>query len=446
MPSARYWRVIAVDTWGGGDLELSELHLHDGSGRVDAPATISSTIAPASGALADLKDNDTGTVTAWPVASYRAPGFAIAWDFGSATTVAAVRPGGGSTRSKFIESLTLQYSADNVTWNTLIRYYGLTFPGAATLATLSLQQRERLTWDPAGLSPSNASLTNNNLTAHTINVGQARGNVGLQTGKWYFECYLNNSGAQNGTMLGIASDQHSLVAFPGSDAHSYGYYAFDGKKYNQNVPVAYAATYTTGDTVGIALDLDAGTLIFLKNNVDLGVAYSGIASASWFPIVSQGSSAGTNGQVTINFGASSFTYTPPSGYQAFNKHLQPAFETPPNTRLIGQPTHIAVDGGGTLSTSVLDTLTPFRDIENGGPGIITGTVKIDSSPDIPVRRKVRLHRDKDGICVAETWSNATTGAYAFSGLDITRKYHVVAFDHTGDRRAVIADNLTPEVA
>lgn len=43
----------------------------------------------------------------------------------------------------------------------------------------------------------------------------------------------------------------------------------------------------------------------------------------------------------------------------------------------------------------------------------------------------------------ETWSDATTGAYSFTGLRLTA-YYVVSFDHTNTFAAVIADNLTPE--
>ena len=56
MPAARYWRIVGVETYAGGDLELSELHLYDASGRVDAAATLTSTIAPAAGTLAALRD------------------------------------------------------------------------------------------------------------------------------------------------------------------------------------------------------------------------------------------------------------------------------------------------------------------------------------------------------------------------------------------------------
>ena len=43
-----------------------------------------------------------------------------------------------------------------------------------------------------------------------------------------------------------------------------------------------------------------------------------------------------------------------------------------------------------------------------------------------------------------TWSDATTGNYAFNGVRPDCKYFVTSFDYTGTYRAVIADNLTPD--
>lgn len=58
--------------------------------------------------------------------------------------------------------------------------------------------------------------------------------------------------------------------------------------------------------------------------------------------------------------------------------------------------------------------------------------------------RLRLFRDRDGVIVAETWSDAS-GNYAFAGIDPAERYSVVAYDHTHNYRAVIADNLLPEL-
>lgn len=83
----------------------------------------------------------------------------------------------------------------------------------------------------------------------------------------------------------------------------------------------------------------------------------------------------------------------------------------------------------------------------GGYGRITGTVKVKQSngTETPAHRRVRLLERRTAILVAETWSDATTGAYEFKGVDETRRFTVLAHDHTGAHNAVVADNVTPEV-
>jgi len=80
---------------------------------------------------------------------------------------------------------------------------------------------------------------------------------------------------------------------------------------------------------------------------------------------------------------------------------------------------------------------------NGGTQRITGTVKSTGTPNAPVFRRVRLHDQRSGRVISETWSDPVTGAYAFERI-APGPYFVIAFDHTQLYSAVVADNLTPE--
>lgn len=66
-----------------------------------------------------------------------------------------------------------------------------------------------------------------------------------------------------------------------------------------------------------------------------------------------------------------------------------------------------------------------------------------NSPKVPVSRRVRLYRDRDGLLIREAWSNAQ-GDYEFARIDSTTAYTVLSYDHEGDFRAVVADRVTPE--
>jgi len=84
------------------------------------------------------------------------------------------------------------------------------------------------------------------------------------------------------------------------------------------------------------------------------------------------------------------------------------------------------------------------DREFGGRGVVYGTVKVFGTPNFPKYARVRLVDEQTGISIRETWSSPLTGYYAFEGVDLRRKYTVLAYDPAKNLRAVVADNLTPE--
>lgn len=78
----------------------------------------------------------------------------------------------------------------------------------------------------------------------------------------------------------------------------------------------------------------------------------------------------------------------------------------------------------------------------GGLGELHGTFKRKGSPNnVSWRRRVVLLRKRDMVAVAEAWSDADTGAWAFTGIDPTELYVVVGLDYTGVFKAVCADPL-----
>jgi hypothetical protein len=85
----------------------------------------------------------------------------------------------------------------------------------------------------------------------------------------------------------------------------------DGQKENNNTQSSYGATYTTNDVIGIALDMDAGTVTFYKNNSSQGQAFSGLSGAFCFA-----GSPYNSGTHVWNFGQRAWVYTAPSGFKA----------------------------------------------------------------------------------------------------------------------------------
>lgn len=104
------------------------------------------------------------------------------------------------------------------------------------------------------------------------------------------------------------------------------------------------------------------------------------------------------------------------------------------------------DDGNAVGAPTLDMTPEFIDLENGGNGVISGVVKIDGDPtDVPVRRQVILLREPGAFAVRETWSDPITGAYQFEHINRAYKYTVLAYDYSHSYRAVLADNVTPDL-
>jgi hypothetical protein len=155
----------------------------------------------------------------------------------------------------------------------------------------------------------NGTISNGNLQYAQSSTGArtGRASIGVLSGKWYWELTADNSGNSN---VGVTNSLSNLGTYIGADANGWGYIA-SGSKSN-NGETAYGSSWTSGDIIGVALNMDAGTITFYKNNVSQGTAFSGL-SGTLFPSV--GTSNVSTCSFTINFGQRAFAY-PLSGFKA----------------------------------------------------------------------------------------------------------------------------------
>ena len=173
----------------------------------------------------------------------------------------------------------------------------------------------------------------------------AVGNGAMSTGKWYFEfCAINSDNSQ---MLGVADITKGLDrGYTGSSGDGL-YIYVDGDKYSPTANSSYGVSWTYGDVMGIAVDMDNNAMYFAKNNTWMnsgdptsgssktGAAYTTeLSGKTWVAAMGRGGLSNTNSG-TFNFGQDSsfagaktaqgntdgndkgdFYYTPPSGYLA----------------------------------------------------------------------------------------------------------------------------------
>lgn len=442
----RYWRLVGFAVPGNGPLELSEARLYADGVLADTAATLIATFTPDGGSLADLRDDLTTAVVRWNYENYSQPGFALVWDLGAGNDadITRLRLGASGYRDTFPSSIALQYSDAGVYWLTEATVANISFPGAWALTAdpAGAWVYGHATWNPADKGPQ-CALSNANLTAIVnAHYSGVRSTVGVSRGKWYWELT-----GVNYPIVGVGKRTAAVTgepSYPGADANGWGYFGFYStpRKVTNLVQVAYGSTWTT-EVLGVALDMDAGTLEFFKSGVSMGIAFTGLTGDIY--AMAAGYTASGNSILTANFGASAFLYAPPAGFK-------PGLFIPV---LIPHDVSAKVYTGHALPERLLPAAElpvttaqghfrefPYFDVYNGGVGLITGTVKEKSLPaNVPLARKVWLMDEASGMVVRETWSDATTGNYEFRGVRQGVKYTVLAYDYTHTYRAVVADNL-----
>jgi hypothetical protein len=163
------------------------------------------------------------------------------------------------------------------------------------------------TWNPLKKS-SFDTLLNGNLDAlcqGSANATFIYGTWGLSSGKWYWEVTINNVYSNFYPGMGICTDLNRQTDLSAGSSADY-YYIPSGNKVNALTQSAYGASFAGGDIMGVALDMDAGTITFYKNGVSQGQAFSGIIGTA-VPIVL----GGINVTIAANFGQRPFAYQTP---------------------------------------------------------------------------------------------------------------------------------------
>jgi hypothetical protein len=230
--------------------------------------------------------------------TYGTNGFELQFTDNSAATAAAIgkdSSGNGNNWTPNNISVTA-----GVTYDSMTDVPTLTSATAANFAVLNpLDTGSNITLSAANLQ-----------TSQGASAGISKGTIGVSSGKWYWEVTL----LSGTTSVGIANVTSSPTQnYVGQSSTSYGYYSGNGNKYNNASGSSYGASYTTNDVIGVALDLDAGTLVFYKNNSSQGTAFSSL-SGTFVPAIGNDQSNTT----AFNAGQRPFAYTPPSGYVALN--------------------------------------------------------------------------------------------------------------------------------
>ena len=115
---------------------------------------------------------------------------------------------------------------------------------------------------PTTFSNGNTRNESSNTSAYTPAVGT----LGVSSGKWYFECKMGTLGYTSFAdtpSIGIKSLDAGLYNTQYDDTIRA--YVRNGNKVLDSTTSSFGNTYTTGDIIGVAMDLDNGAVYFSKN-------------------------------------------------------------------------------------------------------------------------------------------------------------------------------------
>jgi len=234
------------------------------------------------------------------------------------------------------------YSGNGNNWtpNNISVTAGVTYDSMQDVPTLtSATAANYAVINPIYKSSSQPTISNGNLTVapNVATYQNAFSTIGSISGKQY--CEITITGAPNSAnMWGVANaaqlnSMTTTAEIIGSSALSgtgYGYY-YNGQKYSAGTLSSYGNAVSSGDVMGIALDLDNGKVWFSLNGTwqasgdpaaGTNAAFTGIvASGIWF----FGATAHSGGSTAFNynFGQQPFVYTPPTGFVALNTYNLP---------------------------------------------------------------------------------------------------------------------------
>ncbi|UUE96183.1 LamG domain-containing protein [Comamonas thiooxydans] len=470
-------RAQVWDTYGG-DLELFALQLFDASGRVDADAAITSSHPPLSGSLADLQASTSATACRFAAIDVRSPGFYLQWELPSEVAITQIRLG-GLERNRFARRLTLVAATAQA--SVLQTFADIGYPGDAILSGPVLNGDPSYGAVSLLLRPVPGNLAEiEDVSPLHRAVTPLGGVVGSMEAPLFGQAmmYFNGTGAR----LQLASYTHPNLN---------GTFTYEFWLHPSSVPSAETVIFSVDTVGGFSLLIRNQRLLVVARGV--GQLYASDAGPVLQAGVRKYVQVTRSADGTITFAADGVAFATYSGVidlffagpavldvgsvsawtPGMHFHgLMAVRCTNGATREMGVPSgpfsemgpqglvpragdcmawKVVSSPGGACVPQGLQSVSSSRaenmwDTEFGGKGVIYGSVARQGTPaNMPLKRRVRLHRSKDGYLARETWSKAD-GSYEFREISTKYEWDVIAWDHELQEYSTVANNQLAEVA
>lgn len=169
-------------------------------------------------------------------------------------------------------------------------------------------------WDATG-KPTSIVIEADFLSINkdTAGLGATRGTVGKVDGEWYWEVQL--LAPSDSLLVGTGTTALSLVNPFTATPPMWSWYS-NTNPGNAKICSAWlggSVAATTGDIVGVALDMPSHSVTFYKNGSPVVTCSNVTTSEAVYPVLGSG---GNPISIKANFGQSDFQYPVPAGYNA----------------------------------------------------------------------------------------------------------------------------------
>ena len=464
---AKLWRVAALSPWDGGDLTINALHLYSASIRVDTAAIISSSHHPSSGSLSSIAQDPPGSTVVFAASDVKSSGFFVQWEFSTAVEVDGMRIAGGD-----LSALTVFAFMGGV-WVLVRDVRGLRGISALTQILPFCVREPRagavscMTGDAVqdGVTGTPWTLPSGATIQTDINRGgvpmlrvQGSASVSLASTVAPFMNWTGSDITVEATIFYEAPPTGDagmpLMVYCGESAPDIVYWSF-GPSTDDSLIFYYwsgtqsfvrtsAGVVKRGRLTHIAISIQGASLRFFVDGRLVHTAARAttpIGGGNAWPLRI---GCTQNAQVSLgSFAVSDVIFTSAAKYTT---DFILAERWDGGSRILTPTSYASIGASSAVSAFSMQghRAAMACDMEFGGSHRIYGSVSSKADPvHIPLRRRVRLHRSKDGYLVRETWSKVD-GSYEFTEISGRYEYDVIAWDHEMSYRSVVANNLTPE--
>ncbi len=414
------WSICGIDT-DGHDLTLSRLVAWGEAGEL-VPVSVASTLPPIAGAIDNLLVDDATTVT-FAAADVRQPGFSITFEFAEPVELWGWRMA-ALTRAGWPRMHAVR-AGEHVQFLGQLEWQGIGELSAPSYSPVNFAQAcgAFVSLPAAGSRSWRGVATHDGVTVYAVVYGGV--------------IYKSTDGGA--TWVALSSGSRSWRGVATHDGVTVYAVVYGGVIYKSTDGGATWAALSSGGRYWYGVATHDGVTVYavgyggvICKSADGGATWAALSSGSrsWYGVA-------THDGVTL--------YAVESGGAIYKNISLPSIY---NIDLRALTTSTPVTAGAPPledATLAVEPVYTTIDLDVGGCGRIYGTVKRKADPqNIPLVRRVRLHDSRTGALLRQTWSQED-GSYEFRDLSPDLEFDVIAWDHEGQFRSTIANNLKPEV-